>query len=127
VSADRPRVLVVEDEADLLFTITLGLELAGYDVLKASSGEEALAAIGEDTPDAVLLDLRLPGIDGWEVLRRLGASGRIPGLPVVLLSAQVDAATADRAAELGCDAYLAKPFNGTDLDRVLRGVLATRS
>src|SRR5205085_3807482 len=78
-------VLVVDDEVDLLFTIALSLELAGYRVLKAGSGEEALAVAAAESPAAIVLDLRLPGIDGWEVIRRLGETGGFPRIPVVLL------------------------------------------
>lgn len=117
-------VLVVEDEADLLFTVTLALELAGYRVLGAGSGEEALEVVATRSPDLVVLDLRLPGIDGWEVLRRLGEASEGPRVPVVLLSAQVDAATAARAMDHGCRAYLAKPFRPAELTRVVDGVLA---
>ncbi len=116
-------VLVVEDEADLLFTVSLALEMNGFTVLQTASGEEALEAVAAEQPDAVVLDLRLPGIDGWEVLRRLGEGGRVSP-PVVLLSAQVDAATASRAMALGCHAYLAKPFRPAELARVLEEVLA---
>lgn len=118
-------VLVVDDEADLLFTIALSLELNGYKVLKAASGEEALEVVEAERPDAIVLDLRLPGIDGWEVLRRLAEMGRFPSTPVVLLSAQVDAATAARAVNLGCHAHLAKPFNTAELSSVLNGLLRT--
>jgi CheY-like chemotaxis protein len=117
-------VLVVEDEADLLFTIALSLELDGYRVVKAASGEEALGIVDEERPDAVVLDIRLPGIDGWEVLNRLQEMGHFPATPVVLLSAQVDAATAARAVALGCHAHLAKPFSTAELSGVLRELLA---
>jgi CheY-like chemotaxis protein len=113
-------VLVVDDELDLLFTIGLGLELAGYKVVKASSGEEALRVVAAELPDAIVLDLRLPGIDGWEVLRRLGEAEIFPKVPVVLLSAQVDAATAARAVDLGVHAHLAKPFSSAELNVVLQ-------
>ncbi len=117
-------VLVVDDEADLLFTVGLALELAGYAVLKATTGEEALDVVAEHSPDVVVLDLRLPGIDGWEVLRRLGEGSEGPRMPVVVLSAQVDSVTAARAVDLGCRAYLAKPFRPAELARVVDGVLA---
>ena len=119
-----PTVLVIEDEVDLLFTITLSLELNGYRVVKAASGEEGLQMMSETDPDAIVLDLRLPGIDGWEVLRRLGDMGHFPRIPVVLLSAQVDPATADRAVELGCHAHLAKPFSAAELSGVLRRLVS---
>ena len=112
-------VLVVDDEVDLLFTIALSLELAGYRVVKAASGEEALEVAAAESPDAIVLDLRLPDIDGWEVIRRLGEVGSFPRTPVVLLSAQVDAATATRAVDLGVHAHLAKPFSAAELTGVL--------
>ena len=113
-------VLVVDDEADLLFTVGLGLELDGYRILKASSGEEALEVVASESPDALVLDLRLPGIDGWEVLRRMSETGAFPRIPVVLLSAQVDAATAARAVDLGVHAHLAKPFSTSELSAILQ-------
>lgn len=116
-------VLVVDDEVDLLFTIRLSLELAGYRVLTAASGEEALTVVAANAPDAIVLDLRLPGIDGWEVIRRLGDAGAFPRTPVVLLSAQVDAATAARAVDLGVHAHLAKPFSASELTGVLSGLV----
>jgi CheY-like chemotaxis protein len=116
-------VLVVEDEVDLLFTIALSLELNGYRVVKAASGEEAVDMVEKERPDAVVLDIRLPGIDGWEVLDRLRQRGHFPATPVVLLSAQVDAATAARAVELGCHAHLAKPFSTAELSGVLHDLL----
>ena len=117
-------VLVVEDEVDLLFTIALSLELNGYRVVKAASREEALDVVERELPDAVVLDIRLPGIDGWEVINRLQEMGRFPATPVVLLSAQVDAATAARAVAIGCHAHLAKPFSTAELSGVLRELLA---
>ncbi len=114
-------VLVVEDEADLLFTVSLALEMNGFRVVQTTSGEAALEVLAADRPDAVVLDLRLPGIDGWEVLRRLGEDQSSP--PVVLLSAQVDAATASRAMALGCHAYLAKPFRPAELASVLEELM----
>lgn len=116
-------VLVVEDEVDLLFTIALSLELSGYRVIKAASGEEALALVEKERPNAVVLDIRLPGIDGWEVLNRLRDMGHFPATPVVLLSAQVDEATAARAVKLGIHAHLAKPFSTAELSGVLRDLL----
>ena len=116
-------VLVVDDEADLLFTIALSLEFAGYRVLTAASGEEALERVAAEEPDVIVLDLRLPGMDGWDVIHGLLASGVFPRIPVVLLSAQVDAATAARAVNLGVHAHLAKPFSASELRGVLEGLL----
>ena len=113
-------VLVVDDEPDVRLVARVVLTSAGHQVVEAESGEEALDHLESDlSPDAVLLDVRMPGIDGWEVLRRLEEMGRFPRTPVVLLSAQVDAVTAARAVELGVHAHLAKPFSAAELSRVL--------
>jgi CheY-like chemotaxis protein len=108
------RVLVVDDEPDLRLLVRLSLEMYGYAITEAGSGEEALETIHGDPPDIVLLDIKLPGIDGWEVLRRLreNANGRPR---VIMLSAHASDATSQRALEAGCVAYVAKPFQPDDL------------
>jgi len=117
---ERREVLVVDDEVDLGFALALSLEVAGYRVRNAASGEQALSMIDDHEPDAIVLDLRLPDIDGWEVLNRLADSGRFPRIPVVVVSAQVDAQTSSEAAALGCHAFLAKPISATELNRALQ-------
>lgn len=122
------KVLVVDDDADLRFTLTLALELAGYEVRSAASGEDALAIVDEDEPDAIVLDIRMPDIDGWEVLRRLDEAGRLPRIPVVVVSALTDlTATAAKAAGLGCRDYLAKPVTAADLMMTLEQILGGAS
>lgn len=113
------RVLVVEDEADLRLSLGLTLRVAGHEVVEAATGQEGLAAAlhpadGEE-PDAVLLDLRLPDLDGWEVIEQLRAAGRFPELPVVVASADADPAARQRARALGCVGYLVKPFEPEQL------------
>ena len=116
-------VLVVDDDEDLSFSLALSLELAGYAVRTAATGEEALAEVVDRDPDVIILDVRLPGIDGWEVLRRLGETGRFPRIPVVVVSASVDPVTAAKATALGCHAHLPKPFSSADLNRTVQAVL----
>jgi len=120
---ETSEVLVVDDEEDLSYSLALSLELVGYRVRTAASGEEALALVHHHDPDAIVLDLRLPDIDGWEVLQRLRETGRFPRIPVVVVSACVDPATAARAVDLGCQAYLAKPFSAADLNRAIEAAL----
>jgi CheY-like chemotaxis protein len=116
-------VLVVDDEEDLGFSIALCLELAGYRVRTAATGQEALTLVGNREPDAIVLDIRLPDIDGWEVIHRLSKAGMFPRIPVVIISAYVDAVTASKAAALGCHAYLAKPFSTAELNRTVQAAL----
>lgn len=115
-------VVLVEDEPDVAFVVRLALERGGYEVVEASTGEDAVALILRRTPDALVLDIRLPGIDGWEVLERLRDVGALESVPVVVLSAHATRETRDRAARSGC-AYLAKPFRPDDLVTLLGKVL----
>jgi CheY-like chemotaxis protein len=104
------RVLVVDDEGDIRMSVRLALQLAGYEVVEAATGEEAVRCVVEQSPDAVLLDLRLPDIDGWTVLERLEELGRFPQVPVVIGSADAAPASRHRALDAGCAGYLVKPF-----------------
>jgi CheY-like chemotaxis protein len=106
----RRRVLVVDDEGDIRMSVGLALQLAGYEVLEAATGEQAVRGVVERSPDAVLLDLRLPDIDGWGVLERLAELGRFPQVPVVIGSADAAPASRQRALDAGCAGYLVKPF-----------------
>jgi len=120
------RVLVVEDEPGIAGFIRRGLIFEGFGVEVATDGTAALAAIADTPPDAVVLDLMLPGVDGLEVLRRIRAAevaeGR-PALPVLLLTARD--AVADRVTGLGAgaDDYLVKPFAFEELVARVRAVL----
>jgi DNA-binding response OmpR family regulator len=106
------RILVVDDEPDILLLLRMNLEAEGHDVLLAADGEMALARIAEHKPDLVLLDVMMPLLDGWGVLQALQGQDRA----VVMVSAKADPRDAQRALELGALDYLTKPF---DLDRLL--------
>lgn len=112
-------VLIVEDEADILIGLRIALELKGYRVLGSASAEEALKILEREEPDAVLLDIRLPGMDGWEMLSTLQETGRFPGLPVIVISAHAEAEAEKRASDLGCSGYLTKPFGLEQLHEAL--------
>jgi two-component system response regulator PrrA len=113
----RPRVLIVEDDPDLLVVLRVNLEGAGLETMLASDGRTAIRRIEAERPDAVLLDVMLPGIDGWSVLERL--HGRGDPVPVVVCSAKKHPEDIERAYELGAVAYLVKPF---DIDRLIDAV-----
>jgi CheY-like chemotaxis protein len=118
------RVLVVEDEPDLLLLARLMLEQSGYTVIEARGGEEAVELAEKPNVDAVLLDLRMPGMDGWAVLEELRASGTISRLPVIVLSAHADPSAIKRSAALGARGYVQKPYRVADLTRALEAVRA---
>jgi diguanylate cyclase (GGDEF)-like protein len=125
-----PVVLVIEDEPPIARLIRETLELEGFTVLTASTGEEGVASAQSHLPQIVLLDLMLPGIDGFEVVRRLREQERTQHIPVVVLSARHDVEFKVRALETAND-YLTKPFNSDELIarirtqlRNLRSILA---
>jgi DNA-binding response OmpR family regulator len=100
-------ILVVDDEPDIVLTVRLTLEVEGYRVLAVGSGEDALEVLERETPDVILLDLRLPGIDGFALLDRL--PDEIP--PVIVLSAHASGPTVKRAMAMGCRDFITKPFD----------------
>lgn len=109
-------VLVADDERDIRALARLLLELAGHQVVEASDGDAVLEVLDKQGDvDVLLLDLRLPGRNGWEVMAELQASGRLENLRVVVFSAQLDARDCARAVREGATGYLAKPFNEDDL------------
>lgn len=122
VAAAKPRVLIVDDcETSLMFEeLALG---PGFEVLKARDGGQALAIAARERVDLVLLDLMLPTIDGFEVLRRLPSTVR-RRLPVLVLTVRGDAEEVARALENGCDGYLTKPVSAQDLQRAVVRQLA---
>jgi len=118
----RPRVLIVDDEPDVLLTLRMILEAEGFDTALAADGETALRRIDDEQPDVVLLDLMMPVLDGWYVLAELAGRTRRPR--VVVCSAKTATADQQRARDLGADEYLTKPFDPDRLVTVICGVLA---
>lgn len=119
-----PRVLVVDDDPQVLRLLRVNFELEGYDVASAANGEEALAAIASQAPDVLVCDIMMPGIDGLEVVRRLRADPNTASLPVVMVSAKAQRADLAQGEQAGADAYVTKPFDPQDLidavDRLLK-------
>ncbi|HYD09691.1 MAG TPA: response regulator [Acidimicrobiales bacterium] len=115
------RILIVDDEPDILLMLRMGLEDEGHDVFMAADGEMALARIAEHSPDLVVLDLMMPVLDGYGVLERLQADGG-SAMPVVVVSAKAESADIDRALGLGAREFVSKPF---DLDRLVALVAST--
>jgi CheY-like chemotaxis protein len=101
---------VVDDEHDLRLMTRLMLERAGFEVVDTGSGAGALELLAADSFDVVVLDLRMPQPDGWAVLERAHEQGLFGDAAVIVVSAHIDPAMADRARALGCRGYLPKPF-----------------
>lgn len=111
----RPLVLVADDDPDILLLITLTLERDGYEVVATRDGLSAFEAAVERVPHLVLLDLMMPGIDGYEVTRRLRGERATKDVPIVIVTAAAEESQAARALEAGADAYMKKPFSPREL------------
>ncbi len=118
-----PRILVVDDDKQIVRLVRSYLEQAGYHVLTASDGETALHAIRHDDPDLVVLDLMLPDLDGWEITRIIRSDPGLAGLPIVMLTARVEDTDKIVGLEIGADDYIAKPFNPREVVARVRAVL----
>ena len=104
-------VLVVEDDTPLRRMIAMFLRATGYLVRTAEDGLAGLDLVRDELPDLVLLDLMMPGLDGWEVLRRLKGDALTAAIPVLVLTASVDAPLPEQALRLGATRFLAKPID----------------
>jgi CheY-like chemotaxis protein len=120
------RILVVEDNPLNLKLIRDVLQVSGYDVIEAQSGEEGLRVAQENPPDLVLMDLQLPGIDGTETLRRLRQGTLGPDVPVVAVTALAMAEDKEAAVRAGFDGYLEKPISVRALPGQIEAFLAGR-
>lgn len=122
--ADKKRILVIDDEDDIREVAQVSLELVGgYDVVAASSGHAGLATAAAEQPDAILLDVMMPDLDGPSTFQRLQASAETRHIPVILLTAKVQAADRRRFADLGVQGVLAKPFDPMTLAGQVADVL----
>jgi DNA-binding response OmpR family regulator len=108
------RALVVDDAADLRFLMREVLTRSGLRVEEATSGVDALGRLGSDPPDVVILDVQMPDMDGWETLTAMRRQ-QGDGMGIILCTVRSHPADAVRAYELGCDAFLAKPFDIREL------------
>jgi two-component system KDP operon response regulator KdpE len=91
--------------------VRVNLEAEGYEVREAGSAEEGLSALGERSPDLILLDVMMPQVDGWETLRRIQEHTGVGAIPVIMFSGKVDEASASEAASRGVQGFIGKPFD----------------
>jgi len=124
---DKSRtILVIEDEADIQNFISRVLELEGYKVFRAGDGRAGLALLRGNGVDLVLLDLRLPGLDGWAVLREIRRNPSFAALPVVVLSAIAEAIQRKKTLRMGATKYLVKPLSAGELIQTITEVLSEK-
>ena len=117
------RILVVDDDRQIVRLVQSYLEQAGFAVLTASDGPMALRLIRAERPDLVVLDLMLPGQDGWAITRTVRADASLAGTPIIMLTARVEDTDTIVGLEIGADDYVGKPFNPRELVARVRAVL----
>jgi DNA-binding response OmpR family regulator len=117
------RILVVDDDREIVRVVRAYLEQAGFHVLSAYAGDAALHAIRSDRPDLVVLDIMLPDRDGWSIINTVRADGRLAALPIILLTARIDDTDKIVGLELGADDYITKPFNPREVVARVRSLL----
>jgi len=127
MSGEVRTVLVADDDDDILELVAFRLERAGYEVITARDGSQALAKAQEHRPDLAVLDVMMPGLNGYEVTRQLRAEEATRAIPVILLTARVQEADVSRGFEAGADDYLRKPFSPQELRSRVQAILARRS
>tara|TARA_R110000850_G_scaffold206547_2_gene332747 strand:+ start:2765 stop:3139 length:375 start_codon:yes stop_codon:yes gene_type:complete len=109
------QILLVDDNTTNLQVLFQALAPEGYELLVAQSGEEALTTVSEISPDLVLLDIKMPGIDGFETFRRMRGDPKTAHIPIVFLSAHANVDSIAEAGALGAEGYLTKPFQFDDI------------
>lgn len=122
----RPLVLVADDDRDILQLVSFRLERADYEVVQANDGEEALRLVKELRPDLAVLDLMMPKLNGYEVIREIRRDEETKAIPVILLTARVQEADVARGFEAGADDYLKKPFSPQELRARVQAILGRR-
>ncbi|MEL6808238.1 MAG: phosphate regulon transcriptional regulator PhoB [Pseudomonadota bacterium] len=123
MSADQPRVLVVEDEPAQREVLAYNLEAEGFAVSRAQNGEEALLLINEDAPDIIVLDWMMPNLSGIEICRRIKIKPETRSIPVIMLSARSEEVDKVRGLETGADDYVVKPYSVLELMARVRSQL----
>ena len=122
------KILVVEDDPAALRLTSYTLETEGYEVITATNGVEGLRKAQQETPDLVVLDVMLPGIDGFEVCHRLRSDPESPQarMPILMLTAKSQEADREMGQKMGGDRYISKPATPDELTKAVKGLLAER-
>jgi DNA-binding response OmpR family regulator len=123
MSSGSTRVLVIDDEAPIRLLCRVNLEAEGMNVLEAADGPSGLERARAETPDVVLLDVMMPGLDGWRVAEELLDDPRTESIPIVFLTARAELRDRARGIDLGGVDYVTKPFNPVELAPLVRDLL----
>ena len=120
------RILAVEDQEDNMQILRDLLVNAGYEMIEAENGEEALAAVATQRPDLILMDIQIPIIDGYEVTRRIKADPALRSIPIIAVTSQAIGGGEEKARAAGCDDFVAKPYSPRQLLAKIRQHLESR-
>ncbi|MHB8797011.1 MAG: response regulator [Thermoanaerobaculia bacterium] len=123
MSQQKRTILIVDDEEDVLDLLQLVFETSGFAVRRASTGKSAVSSAWEQPPDVVLLDVMMPEMDGWQVLRTLKGDERTRNVPVVMLSARAERRDKMIGLQEGAEGYIAKPFSPAEVVREVQSFL----
>ncbi len=120
------KILIAEDERDIRDLVSFTLRFAGYEVVAASNGEEAVQLALQEIPDLILMDVRMPRMTGYEACQRIKSEATVKHIPVVFLSAKGQEAEIQSGLAAGADEYLLKPFAPDQLTERVRSLLAAQ-
>ena len=126
-SKGTPRVLIVEDEPNIVLSLEILLRRAGYETASTGDGEEAMELIRRTRPDVVLLDIMLPKQNGYEVCRSVKSEPTLSSIPIIMLTAKGQEVEMLKGLELGASAYIAKPFGNAEVLEAVRAALESRA
>jgi DNA-binding response OmpR family regulator len=122
---EGPRVLVVDDDPMVTRLVRINLELEDFVVEEAWDGKTALKMMKENPPDLLILDIMMPQMDGWEILKGVRGDPTLENLPILVLTARVQEEDMARSWKMGADGYIPKPFNPVELPEKIKKVLET--
>lgn len=125
-AAQRPVILVADDDPEILSLLSIRLDKAGFEVVEAADGEQTIARARERRPDLVVLDVMMPGKNGWEVAKELRHDEELKSIGIVMLTAIGERINEMTSPLYGADEYIDKPFEFADLEAKIRAVLARR-
>jgi CheY-like chemotaxis protein len=117
------KILIVEDNPQNMKLVLMTLESRGYEIIKATDGEEALKVAEKERPDLILMDIQLPKMDGLEVTRRLKQMPAFSHIPIIAITAHAMKGDEQKIAEAGCNAYITKPFSTRELPKLVAKML----
>lgn len=123
MSETKRKILVIEDESDLVEGLRMRLESAGFEMIAAADGAEGLRKARGENPDLIILDIRLPKMDGFKVCRMLKFDEKYEKIPIIMLTARVQQADIAMGKEAGANAYITKPYKSEELMAKIKELL----